>query len=322
MMTKRERALAALDGRPTERPPVSLWFHFGEDAQLGRACIQAHLDYYEAWNVDIAKGMCDGYFDYPNPVAKNARDAKDWRSLRPLGTDHPFFRDQIERARTIREELPDDRLFYYTTFAPFSTIRYGAGDETVMRHLREDPESVLVALDAIAEDNAAFNEALIREAGCDGIYYCLQGGERGRMSGEEYRRWITPSDRAVLDRINAASDLTILHCCGWAGIRNRMENWQDYPARAYNWAVHVEGLSLSDGKRFFGGACVLGGLDNRRSGPVFSGTRDEVDRAVASLAEERVGPGFVVGFDCALASDLPRERVGWVLDAVRERFGG
>ena len=182
-----------------DRPPVGFWFHFPEDKKLGQACVQAHLDYYNHAHVDMAKIMCDGYFDYPNPLAQQVRVASDWLKLKPLGKDHPFIREQVDRVKAIRDGLKDDGLpVFYNVFAPFSSIRFGTSDELVMAHLRENPEAVSYALDVIAEDNSTLCELMMTEAGCDGVYYCVQGGEKDRMTGEMYRAYITPSDKSVL----------------------------------------------------------------------------------------------------------------------------
>ena len=104
-MTKRERVTAAMNNRPVDRPPVGFWFHFPPEKALGQPCIDAHLAYYNNIGVDIAKLMCDGYFDYPNPVAKAAKEPGDWYALKPLGPDSPFIREQVERARAIKQGL-------------------------------------------------------------------------------------------------------------------------------------------------------------------------------------------------------------------------
>ncbi len=45
--------------------------------------------------------MCDGYFDYPNPVAKTSPARKEWYNMKPLGAEHPFIREQVERAKSL-----------------------------------------------------------------------------------------------------------------------------------------------------------------------------------------------------------------------------
>ena len=299
-MNKRERVLAALNNLPVDRPPVGFWFHFQADQGVGEACVKAHLDYYNHIDVDMVKIMCDSYFDYPNPVAKSVQSPQDWYNMQPLGPDSPFIREQVARAKAVKAGLKDDMVVIYNVFAPFSLIRFGTSDELVTRHLKEDPKAVQYALDVIAKDAALLSELLIREAGIDGIYYCVQGGEKDRMSVETYRELIGPSDRAVLEHANRFSENNVLHCCGWAGIPNHLEVWQDYPAKA-----------------IFGGKCVLGGFDNRPCGVLFSGTREEVEATTRALVQAAGTTGVILGADCTLPASIAKERIGWVVDAVR-----
>ncbi len=318
-MTKRERVIEAMNNRPVDRPPVGFWFHFRGEQTAGRPCVQAHLDYYNNVGVDIAKLMCDGYFDYPNPVAKAARTPKDWYAMKPLGADSEFIRGQVARAKAVKEGLTSECLVLYNVFAPFSSLRFGTSDELVMRHLREDPDAVAFALDVVAQDNALLCEKLITEAGIDGVYYCVQGGEKDRFTPEEYRALITPSDLQVLGHANRFSDCNVLHCCGWAGIPNHLQVWQDYPAKAVNWACSIEGMGLKEGKAFFGGRCVLGGFDNRPTGLLFRGSKEEIQAFTRKLAWEAGQTGVMIGADCTLPSDVDRQHFQWVVDALDGR---
>ena len=316
-MDTRERVLACMNHLTVDRPPVGFWFHFSDEQKMGAACVQAHLDYYNHVDVDLAKIMCDGYFDYPNPLAQSVQKASDWYHLKPLGKNHPFLREQVDRAKAVKDGLKDDMCVFYNVFAPFSSIRYGTSDELVMAHLREDPQAVAYALGIIAEDNSTLCELLMTEAGCDGIYYCVQGGEKDRMTGETYRAYITPSDKAVLSHANKFSPYNILHCCGWAGIPNRLENWQDYPAKVINWAVFIEEMDLVRGRAFFGGKTVLGGCDNRKTGVLYTGSKAEVQSFVRKLVSSfDQDTGYMIGADCTLPADIDKKRIQWVIEAV------
>ena len=316
-MDKRERVLACMNHLTVDRPPVGFWFHFSDEQKMGAACVQAHLDYYNHVDVDLAKIMCDGYFDYPNPLAQSVQKASDWYHLKPLGKNHPFLREQVDRAKAVKDGLKDDMCVFYNVFAPFSSIRYGTSDELVMAHLREDPQAVAYALGIIAEDNSTLCELLMTEAGCDGIYYCVQGGEKDRMTGETYRAYITPSDKAVLSHANKFSPYNILHCCGWGGIPNRLENWQDYPAKVINWAVFIEEMDLVRGRAFFGGKTVLGGCDNRKTGVLYTGSKAEVQSFVRKLVSSfDQDTGYMIGADCTLPADIDKKRIQWVIEAV------
>ena len=316
-MDKRERVLACMNHLTVDRPPVGFWFHFSDEQKMGAACVQAHLDYYNHVDVDLAKIMCDGYFDYPNPLAQSVQKASDWYHLKPLGKNHPFLREQVDRAKAVKDGLKDDMCVFYNVFAPFSSIRYGTSDELVMAHLREDPQAVAYALGIIAEDNSTLCELLMTEACCDGIYYCVQGGEKDRMTGETYRAYVTPSDKAVLSHANKFSPYNILHCCGWAGIPNRLENWQDYPAKVINWAVFIEEMDLVRGRAFFGGKTVLGGCDNRKTGVLYTGSKAEVQSFVRKLVSSfDQDTGYMIGADCTLPADIDKKRIQWVIEAV------
>lgn len=314
-MDQRTRVLRALENQPVDRPPVGFWFHFPEKASKGDACVQAHLRYYRNTGTDLVKIMCDGYFPYPIP--ETIRTPADWDQLTPLTADHPFIQEQLERAKKIREGAGDGLCMFYNVFAPFSSIRFGSSDEFVMRSLRENPEGVAHALETIAQSNSLLSELLITQCGMDGIYYCVQGGEVDRFTPEEYRRLITPTDLQVLEHANRFSRYNLLHCCGWAGIKNNLEVWQDYPAAAVNWAVYVEEMDLSQGKEFFHKP-VLGGFDNRKTGLLYTGTQEEIRDFTKALIRENPGPGVLLGADCTLPGDIDTQRIQWVVDAANE----
>ena len=155
------------------------------------------------------------------------------------------------------------------------------------------------------------------EAGIDGIYYCVQGGEKNRFSAEEYRRLITPSDLKVLEHANRFSTNNVLHCCGWAGIPNNLEIWQDYPAKTVNWACYVENMNLAEGRVFFGDKCVLGGFDNRPGGVLYAGTKEEDVAETQRLVARAGRTGVILGADCTLPATVDIQRFGWVVEAVQ-----
>ena len=316
-MNKKERVLNAFNNKPVDKVPVGFWFHFPEEMNLETECVDAHLDYYRESDVDFIKIMCDGYFDYPNEIIPQIESAADWKKMKPLGKDHPFIRQQVERASQVVKGLKGKCCTFYNVFCPMSYFRFGTSEEMLMKHLKEDPEAVMYAFDIIAQDAALLSELLITEAGCDGIYYCVQNAEMNRFTYDEYRKYVTPSDRFVLEHTNQFSENNILHCCGWAGDKNRVEVWKDYPAKVFNWAVFVEDMDLSKGKDFFGGKCVLGGFDNRMEGVLCSGTREEIEVFAEQLLEKAGKTGVIVGADCTLPREIDQDRIHWVVEKVK-----
>lgn len=317
-MTKKERVLNAMNNRPVDKIPAGFWFHFPPEMDLKKECVEAHLDFYREYDTDFIKIMCDGYFDYPNPAIPHIRRPKDWYQMKPMGGGHPFILEQVERAAEIVKRLNGECCTFYNVFCPMSFLRFGTSEQLLMAHIKEDPDAVMYAMDVAAQDAVTLSSLLITEAGCDGIYYCVQNAEENRFSAEEYRRLVRPAELKVLEAVNQISSNNILHCCGWAGDKNRIEVWQDYPAKVINWAVYVENMTMKEGKDFFGGKCVLGGFDNRPQGTLCSGTREEIREFTAGLIQETGTLGFMAGADCTLPRDINKEHIKWVTESIRE----
>lgn len=317
-MTKKERVLKSFNNEKVDKVPVGFWFHFPEDMDLEKEGVDAHINFYKESGIDFMKIMCDGYFDYPNPIIPNIKKPDDWYNIKPLGKDHPFIEGQVKRAKEIVKRLDGECCTFYNVFCPMSYLRFGSSEELLMSHLKEDPKAVMYAFDVIAEDVIALSRRLIKEAGCDGIYYCVQNAEYHRFTEEEYRKYVAPSELYVLNEVNKMSENNILHCCGWAGDKNRLEVWKDYPAKVINWAVYVEEVSIKEGKDFFKGKCVLGGFDNRPEGVLYSGEKEEVEEFTENLIKENGSTGFIIGADCTLPRDINIEHIKWVVDKVKE----
>ena len=322
-MDKRTRVLNAMDKLPVDHVPVGFWFHFDGEETKGEECVQAHLRYYRETDLDFLKIMNDGYSSYPLP--DTVKTAKDLWNLKPLGKDHPWIKDQVWRAKRIVEEIGQERCVFYNVFAPFSFIRNGKRNALIMDFLREDKLAVMHALDIVAEDAALLSQLLIQEAGCDGIYYCVQGGEKDRFTIEEYKEIVAPSDLYVLEHANRYSDYNIMHCCGWAGAKNNIELWQDYPVKCVNWAVFVEELPLPEGRAFFGDKAILGGFETlhldaslgKYKGIMYSGQKKEIEDFTRDTILTFGKRGLLLGGDCTIATWLDHERIKWIVDIAR-----
>lgn len=311
-MTKKERLLHAFNNEPVDKIPFGFWYHFSPDDDFGPETVAEHLRFYHETDMDMIKVMCDGYFNYPNPFIEKVSCADDWYSLTPIGADHPYITKQVERAKGVVNGVNGECCVFYNVFCPMSLMRFGTSEELLMKYIKENPDAVRHAFSVIAEDIKSLIYRLIKEAGCTGIYYCVQNAEKFRFTAEEYRKLVTPAELDVLNYANTLSDNNILHCCGWAGDKNRIEVWQDYPAKAVNWAVYVEDMSLTEGKKFFGGKCVLGGFDNRKTGLLYSGTKEEIEAETKRLISETGSVGVILGADCTLPSDIDKQRIKWV----------
>lgn len=316
-MTKKERVIAAFQGKETDHVPVCMWKHVPQELwDDDTKFVQAQLDFYKETDVDFMKLSADGFFGWPNPVLKDIQDADDLFEMKPFGAEHPHIRRQIERAKKVVEGLNGECCSLYLIFCPLSYLRLEVGYPKMMELIRKNPEAVKYACGVIAEDVKLLVEGIIKEAGCDGIFYSVQNGEVNRFTYEEYRDWVTPSDKTVLDYANTLSDMNAIHFCGWEEIENRLEVWEDYHAPVISWARYVENLGIQEAKDHFH-STVWGGFDNRPGKLLYTGTKEEIEQEVRTMIQEGGKCGYILGADCSIHDELSEERIKWVVDVAR-----
>ena len=330
MTSKRELVLKAFRGEPVDRVPVGFWHHFtNEDEWLvgfgNQAIIEKNLAGHQAFlaevEPDFIKLMSDGYFAYPNERLKKVQSIKDLADIEPLGADHPWISEQVELVQKIRAGFTEDLVAIYNIFAPVTYFKWligkvAGGDDIIADFLVEDAVLTKRVLDVIAQDIAALTERIIKEAGADGIYLSVQSIQDARVSAEDYKAFIAPSELAVLEAANAAGGVNILHICGYEGARNDVHLFTDYPAQVINWAVGPEGISLAEGRKLFGGRTVLGGFENGKDGLLYTGSQAAIQDETKRLIAEAGKDALIIGADCTIPSDIEAERIQWVRQAA------
>jgi uroporphyrinogen decarboxylase len=340
---KRRLVWDALNNRETERVPVGFWFHFAgerefyqglEDEAVVRKNRDGHLRFYETFKPDFVKLMSDGFFGYPNAAIANAKSARDLAKIRPIGADHPWFEKQVSLIKELTAKFGSEVLTFYNIFGPATTLKFslgkgGDGNRALADLIIEDPKAVRRALGVVAHDLALLASRAIAEGGADGIYLSVQNIQDERISPAVYRSVIAPSEKAVLKAANRAGKASIsgkpgsanaarvgaaniLHICGYEGSRNDLSLYRDYDAKAVNWAVTVEGVSLAEGKRLFGDKAVIGGFANGKGSLIHAGTREAVEAYTDGLLSGTGRRGVIVGADCTVPSDIDLSRLEWV----------
>jgi uroporphyrinogen decarboxylase len=325
-MSKKQLVLDVFNNKAAERIPVGFWFHFaqGDEFKQGlvnekviRTNIDGHNKFVKEFQPDFVKLMSDGFFEYPNPILINVKSASELKQLKPLGADHPWIEGQVKLVKQLTGSFGADLATFYNIFAPatlFKIIFDEKGNKVLADFIIEDKEAVKHALDVIAQDLAALSGRLITEGKADGIYLSVQNVQDDRIIPELYREVIEPSDRKVLAGANQAGQNNILHICGYEGSRNDLSLYTDYDAKAINWAVTVEGVSLSEGKKLFGDKAVIGGFNNTTSGLLYAGSKEEIEAYTEKLIQEAGKTGVILGADCTVPSDIDLNRLRWVRD--------
>ena len=268
-MFKREELLAFLkNGTPMRGVPAGFWMHFPVTAQHGGAAIDAHMQYYGETGVPLVKIMNE----HPYRLAERIETPEDWRKVRPLkleDTDYPAFLDEI---RMLRARMGEDALILATIHGVLVSACHatdGMGkfpdlNNTITRHLKENPEATAVGLNAIADTLKRLSAACI-EAGADGIYYAALGAEEERFSEALYTTYVKPLECDLLGSLMERGAV-FLHICK---DHPRLPMFQGYPCHVVNWAEHSSSYTLEDGAALFG---VVGGavekerVDSERRG--------------------------------------------------------
>ena len=317
-MNKRERVTAAFRGQETDHIPVCMWKHvpseyWADDDRFADYQVRA----FQNTDVDFMKLSGDKYFCWPSPLLEHIGKADELFGMEPLGRMHPHIRGQIERTKKVVRGLGQDCVSLYLVFAPLSCIRLQIGYPMMMKLIRENPEAMKYACSVVAEDLKLLVRGVIEEAGADGIFYSVQNAEIDRFTAEEYRDWVTPSDKAVLDFANSVSDMNAIHFCAWEGVRNRLSVWEDYRAPVVSWSRFIDEMDIREAQEHFG-CTVWGGFDNRPGTFLYTATREEIEQETARMISRSGGTRYILGSDCSLHDELPEERIRWVSEAARK----
>ena len=317
-MNKRERVTAAFRGQETDHIPVCMWKHvpseyWADDDRFADYQVRA----FQNTDVDFMKLSGDKYFCWPSPLLEHIGKADELFGMEPLGRMHPHIRGQIERTKKVVRGLGKDCVSLYLVFAPLSCIRLQIGYPMMMKLIRENPEAMKYACSVVAEDLKLLVRGVIEEAGADGIFYSVQNAEIDRFTAEEYRDWVTPSDKAVLDFANSVSDMNAIHFCAWEGVRNRLSVWEDYRAPVVSWSRFIDEMDIREAQEHFG-CTVWGGFDNRPGTFLYTATREEIEQETARMISRSGGTRYILGSDCSLHDELPEERIRWVSEAARK----
>lgn len=331
---KRQLVLDALDNKPVERVPVGFWYHYAFDAlyedspKILSRNLAGHQKFFDAFHPDFVKIMSDGYFRYPNPTVDAVKTAADLRNVK-AADPQDWIDKQVHLVKEVNRKLDHKLATFYNVFAPATYLKWlldfnhaapGSGNDfrgTLFNEfLKEDPEAVRIALSEIAKDVKKLAAAVIREGGADGIYFSFQNIQGAGLSREEYQELIAPSELEVLEAANEAGDYNILHICGYEGAVNDLTYYIDYPAKAINYAATVEGISLGEAKKLFGGRAVIGGFNNTRDGILYKGSKEEIQDETRRILEESGTTGIILGADCTVPADTPVEHYRWVREAA------
>jgi uroporphyrinogen decarboxylase len=268
---RRARVLAALDGRPVDRIPLTAWRCAYLQAETAQGLARSTLDlfqccdldllvlspgpYYlaEAWGADVRSFRSDALAPYlgsatvPHPTG--------WRRLAPLDLLASSLRRELEAVRLVRARLGEKGPpLVVQVPSPLATADALCSGR-IVADLRAYPGDVRDGLDTIAVGTAQFLHACL-EAGADGFFLTVPFADPGTLRPRESRAYRLAFDLALLEAVSSAA-LRILYL---QADQPDLTLADRYPVHALAWQAGPASPSLAQVSESFRGTCI-GGLD-------------------------------------------------------------
>ena len=333
-MTAKERVFAAIGGAPVDRVPFSVWRHFypeeadaGSLAEVTVAFTQQHgldlikfnssADYHaEPWGTQYEYAGSA----HPRLVRLAVTRTDEWARIGRRGLDEPAFRDLIDGLRRVRAALPDVPLVA-TIFTPLGVLGRLTSPPQLLSDLREHPDAVTSALEAVTETFRGVAAACAEIA--DGIFLATtavawwpaawgtEAATRPHLTEAEYARFGTPYDLRVLEGA-AGARLNILHVCGEQAPVIALG--ASYPVAAVSWSVHArDHPQLEAFLAAVPDKAAIGGISNAAFNDAAQGSRDAADGI-----RRTAGRRWIAAGDCTIpVTSDPR-----AIDAVGRALAG
>ncbi|HEY3440708.1 MAG TPA: uroporphyrinogen decarboxylase family protein [Paludibaculum sp.] len=274
-LTPKDRVNLILAGKKPDRAPFTFWRDFGDAALPGLKHAAATLEFQRKYHLDIVKVMSD----YPYPKGAGAP----WYQLKVEATPFP---EQLIALELIRDGLNGQKHFLETLFNPWKVAENLSSKEAVLQLMRDKPQALLDALEAISQSEASHARAAL-ERGASGVFLAIANAQQGHLTRDEYRKFSEPFDRIVL-AAGKDAPMNTLHLHGDKVFLDHF--WKGWPAQIINYDPFGTKTSLAAARRQFSGI-LMGGLDHNTLATA----------APASLAA--VAPKWICAPGCSVPDD-------------------
>jgi len=297
-----------LAGEPVERPPLSLWYHFGVQHGDGPRFAGLALDSFRHYDFDFLKVMND-YF-YPMPEGLDAvRNGADLARVARFDAGDSPWREQFRALEVISAELEGEAYFLDTVFDPWNTLKRALAGEHIGVLMDREPEAVQEALGVITENLIVYCLRSL-DIGSAGIFLSVPAS-REFMTREQFLTFGKPFASRLLEAVSRRGRMNVAHIHGDALY---FDDCLDFPAQVFNWWDRGPGgPSLSSVKERIPG-CVMGGIDHKI-----------VTRKTRSFLREHVREGktlggkdrFFLANGCSIDASVNPRAIRAIVEAAR-----
>jgi uroporphyrinogen decarboxylase len=252
-MNKIERVRAALAGRPVDRAPFAVWYHFGNQHAPAERTAQVHLEFFEHYDLDLLKLMND--YDYPMPAGMEViASAGDLARLGPFDPGATPLGTQLRTVELVADALRDRALFVDTVFNAWNTLKRNLVREAMPTLMAEQPKALEAALRVVNDNLIRYAQASLSR-GAAGIFLSVPATAES-LTLEQYERFMRPFDLAFLEAIKGRGECHVLHA---HGERLYFDRLLDYPVHALSWADLNGGPTVAEARRR---TALMTGLDH------------------------------------------------------------
>lgn len=289
-MNKMERVRAALAGKPLDRPPFTIWYHFGNQHAPAERAAQVHLEFFAHYDLDLLKVMND--YDYPMPAGLDVMATPaDLARLDPFDPLETPLGTQLRAIEQIGRALAGQALFVDTVFNAWNTLRRNLVKEAMGALMTDHPNALERALRVVNDNLIAYARASLQR-GAAGIFFSVPATAES-LTREQFERFMRPFDLALLEAVRGLGECHVLHAHGEALYLDRL---LDYPVHALSWADLHGGPGIAEARELTP-LPLMAGIDHVDFPYVSAAViREQVQRARAAA-----GPtGFFVAPGCAV----------------------
>lgn len=315
-MTKFERVMNVIQGKDIDYTPTGFWLHFPKDTlESVDKTIEAHLNFLKETDIDLFKIMNENEFRNTEKISVPS----DWKNLRVYDKNHIKIRTQNDLLKKIVDKNQGNTVVLGTvhglvaSLSHSSGISYTTSYKLMNEHFKTGRKEIEAAMDKIVESTINMAQATL-EAGVDGIYYAILGGEKHKFSKEIFEEFIKPREMEIIKNLSNKKGFNILHICK---DNVDLERYSEYPFEVVNWGLYDSDYSLEDGFKIFKNKTILGGFDDR-SGVLIDGSYDEIENYTQNLLSNMKGRKFILGADCTLPTEISYERIKQVVLASKK----
>jgi len=242
-MNKIERVRATLAGRPADRAPFTIWYHFGTQHAPAERAAQVHLEFFDHYDLDLLKLMND--YDYPMPAGMEVvATAEDLSRLAPFDPTETPLGAQLRTVELVAAALRDRALFVDTVFNAWNTLKRNLVREAMPTLMAEQPKALERALGVVNDNLIRYAQASLAR-GAAGIFLSVPATAES-LTLEQYERFMRPFDLAFLDAVRGRGECHVLHA---HGERLYFDRLLDYPVHALSWADLNGGPSVAEARR-------------------------------------------------------------------------